>query len=244
MRRRVYAAVLVCLTAAFPASGTAMAAPAVAEKPADPPPERWAKQVEAYEKRDAEQSPPEGGIVFAGSSTVRMWPDLAKAFAPTPVVGRGIGGSHISDQIHWAERLVLRYRPTQIVLYAGDNDVAGGKKAERVLADFQRFVATVRRALPEVWVHFLAIKPSPKREALWPEMKRANGLVAKWAKNEPRVTYIDVASPMLDAEGRPRRDIFLKDMLHMNADGYALWVPRVKEALRKAAEAEAGKPGG
>jgi len=209
------------------------ACPARAGEPADPPPERWTKQVEAYEKRDAKKPPPQGAVVFAGSSSIRMWPDIEEAFAPTPVVARGIGGSHVSDQVHWADRLVLRYRPTQIVFYAGDNDVAGGKSAERVLADFKRYVALVRKALPKVWVHFLAIKPSPRREALWPAMKRANALVAEYAETAPRVTFIDVATPMLDANGRPRRDIFLKDMLHMNREGYALWVPRVKAALAK-----------
>lgn len=204
-----------------------------AAEPADPPPERWTKQVEAYEKRDAEKAPPPGAVVFTGSSSIRMWPDLEKAFAPTPALGRGIGGSHVSDHLFWADRLTLCYRPTQIVFYAGDNDVASGKKAERVLADFKRYVAKVRKALPTVWVHFLAIKPSPSRETLWPEMKRANGLVAAYAETDPRVTFIDVATPMLDAAGRPRRDIYLKDMLHMNRAGYALWAPLVKAALAK-----------
>jgi lysophospholipase L1-like esterase len=219
--------------AALLAAGAAGAA----EQVADPPPERWANQVEAYEKREAADPPPKGGVVFAGSSSIRMWPDLEKTFQAHGALKRGIGGSHVSDQIHWAERLILRHEPRQIVFYAGDNDVAGGKKAARVLADFKRFVATVRKALPKVWVHFLAIKPSPRREALWPEMARANGLVAEYAETDPRVTFIDIAKPMLDEDGRPRRDIFLKDMLHMNREGYALWEPLVRKALAKEMEA-------
>ncbi|MFO8012194.1 MAG: SGNH/GDSL hydrolase family protein [Phycisphaerae bacterium] len=213
-----------------------------AAKPADPPPERWTKQVEAYEKRDAEHPPAEGGVVFAGSSSIRMWPDLEETFKRHGALKRGIGGSHISDQIHWADRLILRHAPRQIVFYAGDNDVASGKKAERVLADFKRFVGTVRKALPKVWIHFLAIKPSPRRESMWPEMARANRLVAEYAETDPRVTFIDIATPMLDEDGGPRRDIFLKDMLHMNRKGYALWEPLVAKALAKGAkDAGSGK---
>jgi lysophospholipase L1-like esterase len=216
-------------------------APVYTAEPADPPPERWAKQVEAYEKREAADPPPQGGVVFAGSSSIRMWPDLEETFKRHEALKRGIGGSHVSDQIHWAERLILRHEPRQIVFYAGDNDVAGGKKAERVLADFKRFVATVRKALPKVWVHFLAIKPSPRREALWPEMARANGLVAEYAETDPHVTFIDIAKPMLDENGRPRRDIFLKDMLHMNREGYALWNPLVRKALAKGVKEASGE---
>jgi len=211
-----------------------------AESPPDPSPERWAKQVAAYDAADAAHPPAEGGVVFAGSSTIRMWKDLAKAFAPMPVIGRGIGGSHISDQIYWAKRLVLGYRPSQVVFYAGDNDVAAGKKAGRVLADFRRFVALVHKDLPKAWVHFLAIKPSVKREALWPEMAKANRLIAEFAETEPHVTFIDVAAPMLDAAGRPRPDLFIADGLHMNAKGYALWTPLVKAALAKATRSESG----
>lgn len=212
-----------------------------AAEPADPPPERWTKQVEAYEKRDADHPPTDVAVVFTGSSSIRMWPDLADAFKPMPVLGRGIGGSHVSDQIYWADRLVLRHEPKQIVFYAGDNDVAAGKTAERVLADFKRFVAKVRKALPKVWIHFLTIKPSPQREKIWPEMARANRLVAAYTATDPRLTTIDGATPMLDDAGRPRRDIFLKDMLHMNRKGYALWVPLVRKALAKGMKDPGGK---
>jgi len=218
------------------ATGTVFAA-----EPADPPPERWTKQVEAYEKRDAEHPPREGGVVFAGSSSIRMWPDLEETFKSHGALKRGIGGSHISDQIYWADRLTLRYKPSQIVFYAGDNDVAGGKNAERILEDFKRFVATVRKALPKVWVHFLAIKPSPRRENIWPEMARANRLVAEYAKAEPRLTFIDIAKPMLDENGHPRRDIFLKDMLHMNREGYGLWEPLVRKALAEGIKDSGGE---
>ena len=228
------------VSAALLVVGVAVAASA-AEQVADPPPERWTKQVEAYEKRDAEHPPAEGGVVFAGSSSIRMWPDLEKTFKAYGALKRGIGGSHISDQIHWADRLVLRYKPSQIVFYAGDNDVAGGKRGRQILDDFKTFVAKVRKALPKVWVHFLAIKPSPRREKMWPDMADANRLIAEYAETDPRLTYIDIAKPMLDEDGRPRRDIFLKDMLHMNREGYALWNPLVRKALAKGAKDAGGE---
>jgi len=211
---------------------------AVAAEPADPPPERWTAQVEAYEKRDAEHPPPEGGVVFAGSSSIRMWSDLEEAMKPLIALKRGIGGSHVSDQIYWADRLVLRYKPRQIVFYAGDNDVAGGKRARQILDDFKAFVAKVRKDLPTVWIHFLAIKPSPRRESMWPDMADANRAIAAYTETDPRLTFIDTATPMLDRQGRPRRDIFLKDMLHMSRQGYALWNPLVRETIAKAMMAE------
>lgn len=197
---------------------------------------RWEGQVQAYEKQDRESSPPEGAVLFVGSSSIRMWKRIADDFKPTTAIARGIGGSHISDQIHYAERLVIRYRPRQIVFYAGDNDVWAGKTPERILTDYKTFVAKVRKVLPHVPIHFLAIKPSPRRTKVWPQAKEANRLIREYAGTEASLTYIDVATPMLGVDGAPRTDIFLKDMLHLNRKGYAVWIPLVKAALAKAAD--------
>lgn len=205
---------------------------------------RWEGQVRAYEEQDRKSPPPEGAVLFVGSSSIRMWKRIPDDFKPMTAIVRGIGGSQICDQIHYAERLVIRYRPAQIVFYAGDNDVWAGKTPERILADYKTFVAKVRKALPRVPIHFLAIKPSPRRAKVWPQAREANRRVREYTETDASLTYIDVAAPMLGADGAPRTDIFLKDMLHLNRKGYEMWVPLVKAALAKgAAETkEASKP--
>ena len=197
---------------------------------------RWEDQVRAYEAQDVKSPPPEGAVLFVGSSSVRMWKRIPDDFKPMTAIARGIGGSQVSDQIHYADRLVIRYQPAQIVFYAGDNDVWAGKTPERILTDYKTFVAKVRKVLPHVPIHFLAIKPSPRRTKVWPQAKEANRLIREYAGTEASLTYIDVATPMLGVDGAPRTDIFLKDMLHLNRKGYAVWIPLVKAALAKAAD--------
>jgi lysophospholipase L1-like esterase len=46
------------------------------------------------------------------------------------------------------------------------------------------------------------------------------------------VDYIDVFSPMLTADGTPRRDLFRKDALHLNLAGYALWRSIIRPFVR------------
>ena len=41
--------------------------------------------------------------------------------------------------------------------------------------------------------------------------------------NDGTLDYIDIHTPMLGADGRPRAELFRADALHLNADGYALW---------------------
>jgi lysophospholipase L1-like esterase len=220
------------------------ALPVLAEESAAKPlpdPKRWEAQVEAFEKQDAEKPQPDGVIVFVGSSTIRMWKGVSDDFKPLNVIGRGIGGCIIPDTTHYAERLVLKYKPSQVVFYAGDNDTNMGRKAPQVLADFQAFCAKIHEARPGTPIHFMAIKPSPSRARIWDEVQRCNAAVREWAEKQPCVTYLDTAAPMLDAQGKVREDIFLKDMLHLNAEGYKLYVPIIKAALEKAAKDMAEK---
>src|SRR3546814_10375127 len=108
----------------------------------------------------------------------------------------------------------------RIVLYAGDNDFDPGRTPEQVRDDFRAFVARIRRDLPDVPIAWLAIKPSLARVDQLPAQQRANALVEAAAARMHDVDFIDVATPMLDADGRPRAELFLEDGLHMNRKGY------------------------
>ena len=66
---------------------------------------KWDKEVAAIEKRQTDKPPDKGDIVFAGSSTIRLW-DLAKSFPDWKVTNSGFGGSEIRDSTLFADRLI------------------------------------------------------------------------------------------------------------------------------------------
>ena len=100
--------------------------------------DRWEKSMQRFEAADRQRAPKPGGILFVGSSSIRLW-DTDKWFPGQGVINRGFGGSQIADVSYFADRIVLRYRPKLIVVYAGDNDVAAGKSAQRVFDDYRAF---------------------------------------------------------------------------------------------------------
>ncbi|WP_407354211.1 SGNH/GDSL hydrolase family protein [Luteimonas sp. R10] len=199
----------------------------------DPPssPE-WTHDMARFAAEDAADPPPAHPVVFTGSSSVRLWTTLAEDFPGRPVLNRGFGGSHVRDAVHYADEVAIRYRPSRILLYAGDNDTMDGRGPQQVLADFQAFVARVHQDLPGTPIAFIAIKPSPSRIHLLEVQRASNALVRDWAARTPDVDYIDVFTPMLGADGRPRPELFVGDALHMNADGYALWRDIIAPYLR------------
>lgn len=237
MRRARHAAVLLVLAWACGCAGAgpghAVGSPAQAMPAVDPPSsEAWKEDMARFAREDAAAMPPAGVYVFTGSSSVRMWETLDRDFPGKPVLNRGFGGSQVRDAVHYADAVAIRYRPRMILLYAGDNDIDAGRSPEQVLHDVRAFVARVRARLPETPIAFLAIKPSPQRAAQLARQQRANALVRQEAERLRGVVYIDVATPMLDARGQPRTDLFLEDRLHLNATGYALWRDVVAPYLR------------
>ena len=190
--------------------------------------ERWEKEIAAIEQREAERPPERGGIVFVGSSSIRMW-NLQKSFPKLAAVNHGFGGSAIADSVHFIDRLVVPLEPKTVVFYAGDNDLQGGKSTAAVRDDFAAFVTGVQAKLPSTRIVFLAIKPSPSRIKLFEKQKEANALIREIIEQDPdRLVYVDVFGPMLNADGKPREELFLSDKLHLNDQGYALWTDLVK----------------
>ena len=217
------------LLAAIAFDATAASAPPAADVPPNlvapqASPGRWQAAFDRFAADDALHPHPPGGVLFVGSSSIRLWSDLEDQFGNLPVViKRGFGGSQLSDCVRNLSRLVLRYQPKTVLVYAGDNDLAAGTAPQEVLRRFVAFVDGVRAALPATRIAYISIKPSPARVALLPEIRETNALIHDYAEGAPNVDYIDVYTPMLAANGLPRRELFRDDALHLNADGYALW---------------------
>lgn len=202
------------------ALGAVLAAPARAQQ-ADSG--RFEPEIRAFERADSASPPPQRPVLFVGSSSIRMWCTLARDFPKLTVLNRGFGGSETSDAIHYADRVIVRYRPRAIVLYEGDNDLAAGKTPAAVASDLRRLFTIIHTRLPGTPIFFLAIKPSPSRASLLGAMRATNALVRQAAARDSLLTYVDVFTPMLDRGGTPNPDLFGADELHMNSTGYALW---------------------
>lgn len=227
-----------CLGAVLMAAGVAAACLAQGDAPAKKtygPPGRFEDQVKAFEAADAAALPPVGAIVCIGSSSMKGWHPTIKAdLAPLTVIPRGFGGSTMDEALHVVDRIVIPYKPRAVMVYEGDNDIAAGIAPELFRDTFLAFAEKVRAAQPEVRFYVLSVKPSIKRWALWPQMREANRLLAELCAGDARMTFIDVATPMLDAEGQPRPELFAKDNLHMTRAGYEVWRDAVRPVLLKA----------
>jgi lysophospholipase L1-like esterase len=198
-----------------------------------PPEVRWAKDIGAFEAADKTNPPPKDAVLFIGSSSIKRWTSVAEAFPGHKVINRGFGGSQIADSVAFVGRIVTPYQPKLVLLYAGDNDIASGKSPETVLSDFKAFVAKIHAALPRTRIVFIAVKPCPSREKFLEQVKTANRLVQDYCGTDERLLFADVFTPMLTPEGRPRADLCVKDMLHLNPQGYEIWASILRPIVDK-----------
>ena len=192
---------------------------------------KWEKSIAAYEAADKKKMPKEDGVLFIGSSSIRGWKTIEQDFPNHTVINRGFGGSEIADSIHFANRIIHPYKPKHILLYAGDNDIARGKSAEIVLADFKKFARIIHEKTPQARISFIAIKPSLSRWKLAKKMEKANSLIRTFCRTDAHLSFIDIWKPMLGSDGKPKPELFIRDGLHLNNKGYALWAKIVAPHL-------------
>ncbi|MBN1999591.1 hypothetical protein JW935_18700 [candidate division KSB1 bacterium] len=201
----------------------------------DPDPHRFDEEMAVFVNWDNKNSVPDSAVLFVGSSSIRMW-ETAIFFPQLKVINRGFGGAHLSDVNFFFEKTVARYKAGIILLYAGDNDVAGQKPAQQVLRDFKTFCSKVAENQPNTPIIFIPIKPSISRWQLWPVMKEANEMIKNYCETETRLFYADTATPMLSGDGKPPVDLFIEDGLHMSEKGYNVWtkvlLPVIQQALK------------
>ncbi|MCC6722918.1 MAG: hypothetical protein IT258_00310 [Saprospiraceae bacterium] len=204
--------------------------------------DRFENEVQAYEAADQAQMPAKGGIVFVGSSSIRLWETLTKDFAPLPVIGRGIGGSTTPEINHYAKRLVDKYQPSVIVYYCGENDIAEEVAPQIAFQNFKKYIGETEKNLPDATVIFISAKPSPSRWHLWKNIQQYNSMVEQFAASRPdKLRFVDVTKELLGTNGEPNPALYVEDKLHLNASGYAKWTAVLKPLLTEVYNAKTMK---
>jgi hypothetical protein len=194
---------------------------------------RWEPNIAKLEQQDQQTKPAKGGVMFVGSSTIVKWKTLATDFPEAKPINHGFGGNEICDSTYYADRIIFPLEPKTIFLRAGTNDIHGGKSAEQVFQDYKDFVAKVHTKLPDTTIVFIGNCPAPSRWADREATKKLNQLVEAYTKETPRLKYVEAYDMSLDANGKVREELFVKDRLHLNEEGYKLLVDRVRPFVPK-----------
>ena len=193
---------------------------------------QWEKEISAFEQADKTSPAEKKSIVFTGSSSIRLWEGLPQYFPGKNILNHGFGGSQTFEVTHFADRLISPYKPKQVVIYVGDNDLAAGKSPEKVFADFKSLFNKIRENTPKANVTFISIKPSPSRKQYYTAIQQTNSLIKDFLESQKKTAFVDVYTPMLGSNGKPKPELFRPDSLHMTKAGYDIWAQVLKPYLK------------
>jgi lysophospholipase L1-like esterase len=200
----------------------------------EPLPPYW-NDIQSFKKQDSLKPPKAGAILFIGSSSFTNWKDVQSYFPNHRILNRGFGGSTLQDVLYYAKDIVVPYKPKQVVIYCGENDLASSDTVTPsfVMKRFELLYYFIRKHYPKIPIVFISLKPSPSRQHLMPKMEAVNKLVKHFLAGKSKSVFVNIYNKMLNPDGTPRKELFLEDMLHMNAKGYAIWQKALAPHLLK-----------
>ena len=193
--------------------------------------EKFDDDINAFVEQDFVNPPKKNEFLFIGSSSIRLWKSLQEDMSPLKVLNRGFGGAHIKHINRHFDSIVLPYEPKAIIFFCGTNDIAAYNPVEKVKLDFEIFYNRVKRDLPNTKLFVIEIQPSPSRFFQRNLQLKWNDHIEDLAKVDPNLFVINVSETMFTEDGKPRRELYIPDMLHMNSRGYAIWTGKVRDIL-------------
>jgi lysophospholipase L1-like esterase len=141
------------------------------------------------------------------------------------MLNRAFGGSTLVDVIRYSYDVIMPYRPKQVLIYCGENDLASkdSTSATEVLTRVKTLFGIIRTNFPTAAIGYVSIKPSPVRASIQGKVKEANKAIKAFFKLQKNAAFIDIYDAMLDAKGQMREELYVGDRLHMKPAGYAIW---------------------
>lgn len=189
---------------------------------------RHKEKLEEKRKLLAAGTPPQ--VVFIGDSITQGWEkEGAKVwqrhFAPLNGLALGFGGDR-TENVLWRLQHgeIDGLAPKAVVLMIGTNNTGHRAEApETTAAGIQRLIDEIRQRLPATQVLLLAVFPRGEKPDDF--LRRINDQVNQRIKgfaDGKTVHFLDINAELLNADGTLSKDV-MPDLLHPNAQGYALW---------------------
>ncbi|QQL49830.1 GDSL-type esterase/lipase family protein [Mucilaginibacter ginkgonis] len=194
----------------------------------------FADELRAYKTADSLHFPKPGSNLFIGSSSIRMWTDIAARFPDKRVLARGVGGSTLEQWVKYYTPFILfPYKPERVFVYAGENDLNDGQTPQQVYNNFVKLYGMVQQQLSGSTIIWMSIKKSPSRAIRYARVDSTNTLVKNFIDTHKDAKYVDVNTVLYDKKTNlPDSSLFKPDLLHLKLEGYDRWQKALKKYVQ------------
>lgn len=195
----------------------------------------WEDDIRKFEQLDISKSYPDDAIMFAGSSSIRLWSTIGTDMEPYNVIQRGYGGAKLSDFAVYADRIIYPHPCRAIVIFIA-NDITGDK-ADKTPGEaarlFRQTLYIIRRKYEDIPVFWISVTPTMSRWNVWPEIQQENRMIERICGHHHNTYFINTEKYFLNSNGLPKTELFVSDKLHLNQEGYKIWAGIIKKELDK-----------
>jgi lysophospholipase L1-like esterase len=192
----------------------------------------WESIIRSYEQADKLNTPPQNAWLFIGSSSINRWHSLQNDFSKQKVIKRGFGGATLSQLYHYRDRILVNYKPVKVIIYTGNIGLKKDAKSQKdYMNDFIELYSYIHERCPNTQIYMVSLKPSPMRMSEWAQADMANKAVKKHCANVDYLTFVDITSGMFK-DGCLDETLFDKDQIHLNENGYKVFLKSLKKELK------------
>lgn len=179
-------------------------------------------------------------LVFIGDSITQGWEKEGREiwqrhYAGYHALNLGFGGDRTENALWRLQHGELDgLAPKVAVLMIGTNNTGHrAEDPETTAAGVKRLLAEIRQRLPATKVLLLAIFPRGEKpdDSLRSINERVNRLIAGQADGRS-VYFLNINAALTNPDGTLSKDV-MPDLLHPNAEGYAIWQREMQPLLQE-----------
>ncbi len=191
----------------------------------------FTKQIRTFQQWDRCNTFPEKAILFIGDARVRNW-NTRECFPQNAVINRGMDKAAIGDLTTLADRLIIPYKPAQIVLFASSGLPMEKVTAANVLNDCKTFAKTIHELLPDTHIVFLSALPLAEKKSPTLNVQQANKFIESLCNYNQKLSFVNITRQMQDSGGRIKSVYIDKGNSKLNTQAYKTLAASLKPALK------------
>lgn len=189
-----------------------------------------------YRKFQAEEPVSSQDIVMLGNSLTEGGGDWSKRLKTKYIRNRGIVGDEIMGIYDRLDQ-ILPGKPRKIFLLTGVNDVSHDLSTDSLVTLMDFLLTEIQTKSPETRLYLQSLLPINESFGRYKKLTGKTDQIPeinaklKELANKRNITFIDLFPLFTEKKTNILREKLTADGLHLNEEGYRIWVKELKEYL-------------
>ena len=171
-------------------------------------------------------------IVFLGDSLTDGC-DLEKYYPLYTAVNRGISGDTSDGLLNRLKVSAYDVEPTGVVLLIGVNDISRGVKPSELYENYEKIITGLKENLPDTIIIWCSMTALGGKSAKYNDTVIICNQKIKLLAEKYDCVFVDLFTPLCDADSREIREEYTVDGTHLTDAGYQVITREIKKALEE-----------